>query len=73
MNQKELQTVIKGIKNLLSIAENTLCYCELDMDRKGNRHISRELRDMYKRALTEQRCYEQVLKMLTTLSDNVEE
>lgn len=72
MNQKkELQRIIKEIKDLLSVAENTLCYCELDMDRRGLRDIPKELRDMYKRALTEQRCYEKVLAKLSALSDNI--
>lgn len=68
---RQLQTIINGVKELLDVAENTLCYCELDMDRKGNRYISRELRDMYRRALTEQKCYEKVLKMLSALSENI--
>lgn len=71
MMRKELQTVVNEVENLLSLAENTLSYCEMDMDRKGLRDIPKELRDMYKRALTEQRCYAKVLKMLLALSDNL--
>lgn len=71
--KKELQTAINEIERQLTIAENTLSYCEMDMDRKGLRDIPKELRDMYKRALTERKCYAKVLKLLLTLSDNVEE
>lgn len=68
---RQLQVVINGVEELLQIAENTLSYCEMDMDNKGNRDISEELKDMYNRALTEQRCYAKVLKMLLALSDNL--
>ena len=68
---KELQTVITEIRNLLDIAENTLCYCEMDMDRKGLRDVSEGLKDMYERALIEQRCYGKVLNMLLALSENI--
>ena len=71
MMRKELQTVVNEVENLLSLAENTLSYCEMDMDRKGLRDIPKELRDMYKRALTEQRCYAKVLKMLLALGENL--
>lgn len=69
----ELQTVIKEIKELLDVAENTLCYCEMDMDRKGLRDISEGLKDMYNRNLVEQRCYQKVLNLLSTLSDEDDE
>lgn len=71
--KKELQTVIKEVKDLLEVAENTLCYCEMDMDRKGLRDVSEGLKDMYERALIEQRCYIKVLKMLSSLSDEDDE
>lgn len=68
---KQLQTVINEVENLLSVAENTLCYCEMDMDSKGLKDISEGLKDMYERALIEQRCYGKVLKMLLALSENI--